>query len=128
MSTARDAVTTNGFAAVTGRLIVGDCLDVLPLLPDESIDLIHTSPPYNIGKQYKNAPDDRALLEYRHFLSDVFRQCYRVLRPNGSLFFQTGYSEDDGTTREIVPIDMLTYDIFREPAVFTKTQLKDSGV
>lgn len=95
-------------------IIVGNCLNVLPLLPDESVDLIHTSPPYNIGKEYTGFDDARSLWEYREFLGKVIQECYRVLKPNGSFFFQSGYSEEDRYSREIYPIDMLSYDLFKD--------------
>jgi adenine-specific DNA-methyltransferase len=34
-------------------LFPGDCLDLLRTIPDESLTLVITSPPYNIGKQYE---------------------------------------------------------------------------
>ncbi|BAS29371.1 DNA-methyltransferase [Limnochorda pilosa] len=103
-----------GEVAHFDSLIHGDCLDVLPAFPANSVDLIHTSPPYNIGKAYKSVDDDRLLDEYIAFLESVVNECYRVLKPDGSFFFQTGYSEDAGQDREIVPIDMLTYRLFRD--------------
>lgn len=49
-------------------------------LPDNSIHLAVTSPPYNVGKEYDN---DLSLTEYRDFLKRVFRELYRVLVPGG---------------------------------------------
>lgn len=95
-------------------IVVGDCLEVLTMFPDASVDLIHTSPPYNIGKDYAGFEDSKSLHEYREFLGRVIKECYRVLKPNGSMFFQTGYSEANGEGREIYPIDMLSYDLFKD--------------
>lgn len=111
---ARDRIGVDGVTGVSNHMIEGDCLEVLPDLPDGCVDLIHTSPPYNIDKEYKDASDDRALSDYRAFLRRFIEETHRVLKPNGSIFFQTGYSEDDGEHREIFPIDMLTYNDFRE--------------
>jgi DNA modification methylase len=49
-------------------------------LPDSSIHLMVTSPPYNVGKEYD---DDLTLDEYRDFLSKVWKEVYRVLVPGG---------------------------------------------
>ena len=49
-------------------------------LPDCSIHLMITSPPYNVSKQYD---DDLSLEEYRSLLSRVFAETYRVLVPGG---------------------------------------------
>jgi DNA modification methylase len=49
-------------------------------LPDNSIHLMVTSPPYNVGKEYD---EDLTLHEYREFLSRVWKETYRVLVPGG---------------------------------------------
>ena len=52
----------------------------MPELPDASIHLMVTSPPYNVGKDYD---DDLNLAEYRQFLLHVWRETQRVLVPGG---------------------------------------------
>ncbi|MDL1973112.1 MAG: site-specific DNA-methyltransferase, partial [Deltaproteobacteria bacterium] len=49
-------------------------------LPDNSIHLMVTSPPYNVGKDYGR---DLSLKEYREFLKRVWKEVYRVLVPGG---------------------------------------------
>ncbi|MCE1246852.1 MAG: site-specific DNA-methyltransferase [Firmicutes bacterium] len=49
-------------------------------LPDNSVHLMVTSPPYNAGKEYDS---NLSLEEYREFLSSVWRECRRVLIPGG---------------------------------------------
>lgn len=49
-------------------------------LPDNSVHLMVTSPPYNVGKEYD---EDLTLQEYRDFLARVWRETYRVLVPGG---------------------------------------------
>jgi len=49
-------------------------------LPDNTVHLMVTSPPYNVGKEYD---EDLTLGEYREFLSKVWREVYRVLVPGG---------------------------------------------
>ncbi|MEM3829250.1 MAG: site-specific DNA-methyltransferase [Conexivisphaerales archaeon] len=51
-------------------------------LPDSSIHLMVTSPPYNVGKLYDN---NMSLNEYRSFLMSVWREVYRVLVPGGRI-------------------------------------------
>jgi len=68
------------------RLILGDCLEVLPTLPDSSINLIVTDPPY-----YKVKGDwwDRQWdtpTAFLAWLDKVLAEFYRVLAPNGSLY------------------------------------------
>jgi site-specific DNA-methyltransferase (adenine-specific) len=49
-------------------------------LPDNSVHLMITSPPYNVGKEYDQ---DMSLEEYREFLRRVWKEVYRVLVPGG---------------------------------------------
>lgn len=100
----------------TNHIVLGDCLDTLRALPDGSVNLIHTSPPYNIDKGYKADFRDRRHIEsYADFLSAVILEMRRVLAPNGSLFWQTGYTDAPGSIEgDILPIDHLSYAYFRE--------------
>jgi len=81
--------------------------------------LVHTSPPYNINRNYKGFRDSSAIEEYRSFLSDVLGAMAVALRPGGSVFWQTGYTtrndekSNTGTGR-IVPLDSLVLPIFEE--------------
>ena len=54
-------------------------------VPDGCVQLVVTSPPYNVGKSYANHSDDLPLDEYLDFLNQVWRECYRVLAPGGRL-------------------------------------------
>ena len=72
--------------ATTWQVITGDCLDVLPTLAANSIDLILTDPPYY---RVKNLPWDRQWDTpggYLSWLDGVLAEFYRVLKPNGSLY------------------------------------------
>jgi hypothetical protein len=62
------------------RLHLGDCLDVLPILPDASVDAIVTDPPYELG--FMGKAWDASGIAYN---VDVWRQCWRVLKPGGHL-------------------------------------------
>ncbi len=97
-----------------GHVICGDAIDTLSRFPSESVDLVHTSPPYNIDKQYESGRNDRSSVdEYRKFLSAAINELKRVVKPGGSVFWQTGYTQGETNRSEIVPIDLLSYDFFR---------------
>ena len=89
-------------------LYPGDCRDLLADIPDETVRLVVTSPPYNIGKQYERA---QTLDEYVSAQKEVIAECVRVLAEDGSLCWQTGNYVRNG---EIVPLDALLFPIFRE--------------
>jgi adenine-specific DNA-methyltransferase len=77
-------------------------------LPDESMQLIVTSPPYNIGKSYER----RSSLD--NYLADqerVIDECVRLLSPNGSICWQVGNHVQEG---QIFPLDIMLYPVFRK--------------
>lgn len=70
-----------------GILFQDDCLNILPLLADESIDTVFADPPFNLGKNYgRRVNDSLSDAEYLKWLKSWIVECERVLRPGGSLF------------------------------------------
>jgi DNA modification methylase len=98
--------------AFLDEIILGDCLDLLPRVPDNSIQTIHTSPPYNIERNYEGYNDSLGEKDYLHFIEKVLSECKRVLVPGGALFWQTGYTTDQ--EEYITPIDHLTFHLFQK--------------
>lgn len=88
-------------------LYLGDCITLLKKIPDESIDLIITSPPYCIGKAYENPQDDINTFKNQH--ETIFPEIYRVLKKGGSLCWEVGYHTSKSS---IIPLDFYVYDIF----------------
>jgi DNA modification methylase len=69
------------------RIICADALKALACVPDQSIDLIITSPPYNFGHAYAHDPHDDTHEWNRYFenLLGIWRECARVIRPGGRI-------------------------------------------
>ena len=69
------------------RIICGDAPKALAQIPDASIDLIITSPPYNFGQAYAQDPHDdtHEWNSYFEKLLVVWRECERVLKPGGRM-------------------------------------------
>ena len=61
----------------------GDCLELLPQLDDNSIDLVVTSPPYNIGVKYDSCNDEQPWSEYYKWCRKWIREIFRILKPDG---------------------------------------------
>jgi DNA modification methylase len=69
------------------KLICGDCVTEMKKLPDESIDLVITDPPYNVGIDYgiyKDKPSEQE--EYIEWCKKWLEGCIRVLKKDGSLY------------------------------------------
>jgi len=83
-----------------GRAHVGDSLELLPLLPPESVDLVITSPPFALQrkKEYGNEDQDR----YVDWLMQFAQPVKRVLKPTGSFVLDLG-----GAYRSGVPVRSL---------------------
>ena len=70
---------------VINKIITGDGEQILKTLPDNCIDLIFTSPPYNFGLDYENHRDGTNWDEYFKKLFGVFRECVRILKYGGRI-------------------------------------------
>ncbi|HYA43088.1 MAG TPA: site-specific DNA-methyltransferase [Syntrophobacteraceae bacterium] len=84
----------------------GDCLDLLKMIPDGFLQLVVTSPPYNIGKEYEKKLKLDLYLEQQAL---VIRECVRALSDTGSICWQVGNYVDNGA---IIPLDSALYPIF----------------
>ena len=67
------------------KIIVGDSEGILKKLPENSIDLIFTSPPYNFGLDYENHKDEIDWNKYFDKLFKIFKECIRVLKYGGRI-------------------------------------------
>lgn len=85
----------------------GDCMELLKKLPDSSVDLVVTSPPYCIGKAYEDPHNDIESFKKQHIT--LFDELYRVVKPGGSVCWQVGYHISE---KCVVPLDCIIYDIF----------------
>lgn len=84
-----------------------DNLKFMRRLPDESVNLIVTSPPYNIGKAYEKRTSQEKYIEDQ---AACIAEAVRLLAPNGSICWQVGNHVDSG---EVFPLDILLYPLFK---------------
>lgn len=87
-------------------IFVGDCLKLLKKIPNRSIDLIVSSPPYFMGKEY-----DRSLSvdDFKAAHKLMAPEFARILKPGGSLCWQVGFHVQNKT---VLPLEYPVYDIF----------------
>jgi site-specific DNA-methyltransferase (adenine-specific) len=72
-----------------------DCLEGMKRIRENSIDIIVTSPPYNIGKKYNGYDDERPRHEYLGWMEEVAQESTRVLKETGSFFLNVGGKSTD---------------------------------
>lgn len=98
-------------------LYPGDCLKLLQKVPDESLSLVITSPPYNIGKEYEKKLKLGAYLKQQ---AAVIRECVRCLSQHGSICWQVGNYVYGGA---IIPLDTVLYPIFAEAGLKMRNRI-----
>jgi site-specific DNA-methyltransferase (adenine-specific) len=82
----------------TSRFYLADCVEVFRQLPARSVDVIVTSPPYNLGIQYSQYEDTLSAADYLEWTNAWVAAAARVLRPDGSLFLNVGAKPSDPWT------------------------------
>ncbi len=77
------------------RFFLGDCLDVMPGLEAGSVDVVITSPPYNLGIRYRSYDDTAPRAHYLRWVGRWAEEVRRVLAPGGSFFLNVGAKPSD---------------------------------
>jgi site-specific DNA-methyltransferase (adenine-specific) len=74
-----------------GKIVNGDCIEVMKTMEEGSVDLIVTSPPYGVGIDYDVHEDDMVWEEYVKFTYSWLEQAYRVLKDDGRIALNIPY-------------------------------------
>lgn len=99
-------------------LFQGDRLDLMKSLPNKSVRLIVTSPPYNIGKEYEKRT---SLDVYLAAQEETFAEAVRILTDDGSICWQVGnHIAKDG---EVFPLDALIYQIGKKSGLKLRNRI-----
>lgn len=67
------------------RVIIGDCLEALANIPDESVDVCFADPPFNLDKKYSSYSDQLPLEDYLDWCEKWLLELIRVTKPTGSI-------------------------------------------
>ena len=98
-------------------IVLGDCLDLLRGIPENSVDLVVSSPPYNIGKEYESRQHLKTYLGQQQV---VLSECARVLKPSGSLFWQVGAYSNDST---LIPLDIRFFPMLEDLGMYPRNRI-----
>jgi site-specific DNA-methyltransferase (adenine-specific) len=93
-------VTTQ--AIELNKIYAKDCVAFMRELPADFVDMIVTSPPYNIGKEYSKYSDDKSREEYLDWMEQVAVESKRILKEKGSFFLNVGGKPSD----LVIPYDV----------------------
>lgn len=107
MTTKHPTIRAHFSSANDVTLYTGDCLRLLREIPESSVQLVVTSPPYNLGKIYEGK---QSIEDYLSLQRAVIDECVRITRPGGSICWQVG-NHINGH-QQIIPIDILLHPIF----------------
>ena len=91
------------------NLMNGDCLEMMKTIPDGSIDMVFTSPPYNIGKDYETTVP---LTDYIDWSKSWINEIQRIVTDKGAVALNIGYLKDDSVGRA-VPIAYYLFNKFK---------------
>lgn len=86
----------------------GNCTEILVSVPDDTVKLVVTSPPYNIGKEYEKSV---SLENYLESMRPSIEEIVRILASDGSICWQVGNYVKDA---EVFPLDIYFYNFFKE--------------
>lgn len=99
------------------NIACADNLEFMKGLSDKSMQLIVTSPPYNMGKAYESKSTMDAYVAAQ---TKVIAECTRLLHPRGSLCWQIGNHVEKG---EVFPLDLLLYPIFKKQGLILRNRI-----
>ncbi len=103
-----------------------DCIIGLKLLPENSVDLIITSPPYNLNISYQDHKDDMSLDSYYDWCQIWIKECFRVLKDGGRFCLQIGCFQPQLNEPSYSTFTKLFQDsrfTFREFIIWNKNQI-----
>lgn len=72
-----------------------ECIKGMMDLPEKSVDIVVTSPPYNLNINYNTYEDNKSREEYLNWLNDVFVAVKHCLKDDGHFWLNVGYSNID---------------------------------
>jgi site-specific DNA-methyltransferase (adenine-specific) len=75
----------------TGKIINGDCIEVMKNLPEGSVDLVVTSPPYNCGIKYDMHIDNLPMDQYWDWTREWLKETYRLIKDDGRVSINIPY-------------------------------------
>lgn len=93
---------------IYNAIIKSDALETMKKIPSNSINLILTSPSYEVGKEYE---EGHSFEEYLKFHEKIIIEAKRILKDNGAIYWNVAQTPKNG---EIIPLGAVFYNIFKK--------------
>ncbi len=106
-----------GLQRFLNQIICGDCFELIKKVPDNSINLIITSPPYFKQRDYgAGIGNETTVDEYIELLAQLFHECVRVIKADGSIVFNIGDKYEESSLL-LVPYRFALEVLRRDPVI-----------
>jgi len=104
------------------KIVKGDCFDLIKKMPDNSVDLVITSPPYSDIVNYGKSVSTKKPDDYCDWILPLFKEIYRVLKPSGSFILNINDKCENGYRSTYI------YDLISRNNKETKLKLYDTYI
>ena len=104
------------------KIVKGDCFDLIKKMPDNSVDLVITSPPYSDIVNYGKSVSTKKPDDYCDWILPLFKEIYRVLKPSGSFILNINDKCEGGYRSTYI------YDLISRNNKETKLKLYDTYI
>ncbi len=91
----------NDINSIVNNIYMGDAVTILKKMPSDSIHLVLTSPPYNVGHNYDGYDDNLDWNRYKKFMEEVMKEIYRILVKGGRLAINVPFAVKNKNTKEV---------------------------
>ena len=92
-------------------------MDLMRSLPDKTVDLVVSSPPYNLGKEYEKRKELEIYIEQQ---TAILKECVRLLKDTGSVFWQVGSFSEDGM---LIPLDVRFFPVLESLGMLPRNRI-----
>ena len=113
-----ESIINNKYSKTSDIVVFhGEAFDFIKSIPKKSINLIITSPPYNVGKEYE---ENKNINSYIKEQSKIIPLLCKVLDDQGSICWQVGNYVKNG---EVFPLDIIYYRLFKDQNMYLRNRI-----
>lgn len=104
------------------KIYNGDAVEVINNnIKEKEIDVVVTSPPYNLGKKYATYNDKLPLNDYIDWMDNFGKSIFKVLKDDGSFFLNIGYQNLNPSIPFLVTQKLMEYFVLQNTIIWTKS-------